>query len=83
MDQDTLDRKRRILGADHPSTLVSASNLAIDLHRLGEVEAARDLEQDTLDRRRRVLGEDHPYTLTSTRNLTIYQRQLGEATDGS
>ena len=60
LDQDTLDRRRRVLGEDHPSTLASASNLAADLRALGEVQAARDLDQDTLDRRRRVLGDDHP-----------------------
>ena len=65
LDQDTLDRHRRVLGEDHPDTLTSASNLAADLRALGEVQAARDLDQDTLDRRRRVLGEDHPDTLRS------------------
>ena len=50
LDQDTLDRRRRVLGDDHPSTLNSATNLAIDLRQLGEVQAARDLDQDTLAR---------------------------------
>ena len=63
LDQDTLDRMRRILGEDHPSTLNSANNLAADLRALGEVQAARDLDQDTLNRRCRILGEDHPDTL--------------------
>ena len=36
LDQDTLDRRRRILGEDHPATLASASNLANDLRALGE-----------------------------------------------
>ncbi len=49
----------------------SASNLAIDLRALGEVQATRDLEQDTLNRRRRVLGADHPSTLISAFNLAI------------
>ena len=31
LDQDTLDRKRRVLGEDHPDTLTSANNLAADL----------------------------------------------------
>ena len=44
------------LGPDHPDTLYSANDLANDLNRLGEVQAACDLHQDTLDRRRRVLG---------------------------
>ena len=38
LDQDTLDRRRRALGADHPDTLASASNLAFDLRALGEAD---------------------------------------------
>jgi hypothetical protein len=36
LDQDTLDRRRRILGEDHPATLTSADNLAADLRAPGE-----------------------------------------------
>jgi Tetratricopeptide repeat len=36
LDQDTLERRRRVLGEDHPDTLTSASNLADDLRLLGE-----------------------------------------------
>ncbi len=78
LDQDTLDRRRRVLGADHPSTLVSANNLAVDLRALGEVQTARGLDQDTLDRRRRVLGADHPSTLVSASNLANDLRALDE-----
>jgi hypothetical protein len=38
LDQDTLERYRRVLGADHPDTLRSARNLADDLRELGERE---------------------------------------------
>jgi hypothetical protein len=38
LDQDTLDRRRRVLGQDHPDTLASASNLATDLRALGEAD---------------------------------------------
>jgi Tetratricopeptide repeat len=74
--QDNLDRSRRVLGEDHPDTLTSATDLALDLRDLGEVQAARDLDQDTLDRRRRVLGEDHPETLASANNLAADLRAL-------
>ena len=77
LDQDTLDRRRRVLGEDHPDTLFRAC-LAADLRALGEVQAARDLDQDTLDRRRRVLGEDHPDTLDSASHLAADLRELGE-----
>ena len=65
LDEGNLTRQRRILGDDHPNTLVSANNLANDLRRLGEHQAARELDEDTLTRRRRILGENHPDTLTS------------------
>ena len=67
-----------MLGEDHPDTLTSASNLAIDLRALGETQAARELDEDTLARSRRVLGDDHPRTLTSASNLAIDLRALGE-----
>ena len=38
LDQDTLDRKRRVLGEDHPDTLTSARNLAADLRALGDAD---------------------------------------------
>jgi hypothetical protein len=46
-DEDTLTRRRRVLGDDHPGTLMSASNLADDLRQLGEHERARELDEDT------------------------------------
>ena len=38
LDQDTLDRRRRVLGEDHPGTLRSAANLAADLRALDEAD---------------------------------------------
>ena len=78
LDEDTLTRRRRVLGDDHPDTLTSASNLAVDLCALGEYQQARDLDEDTLTRRRRVLGDDHPDTLSSANNLAVDLRGLGE-----
>jgi hypothetical protein len=40
LDQDILDRRHRVLGEDHPSTLTSANNLANDLRALGEADDA-------------------------------------------
>lgn len=34
LDEDTLARRRRVLGEDHPSTQRSARNLAADTHAL-------------------------------------------------
>ena len=63
LDEDTLARRRRDLGEDHPDTLAAASNLAVSLRAAGEYQAARELDEDTLARRRRLLGEEHPETM--------------------
>src|ERR1700722_15515287 len=76
-DEDTLARRRRDLGEDHPDTLVAASNLAVSPRAAGEYQAARELDEDTLARRRRVLGEDHPDTLASADGLAIRLRAVG------
>jgi hypothetical protein len=81
LNQDTLTRSRRVLGDDHPSTLRTVGNLALDLRALGEVQAARDLNQDTLTRYRRILGDDHPDTLRTASNLAADLRALGETDD--
>jgi tetratricopeptide (TPR) repeat protein len=78
LDEDTLARRRRVLGEDHPDTLSSASNLAVDLLQVGEYERARELDEDTLARRRRVLGADDADTLSSASNLANSLLQVGE-----
>jgi len=77
LDEDTLARRRRDLGEDHPDTLAAASNLAVSLRAAGEYRAARELDEDTLARRRRVLGEDHPDTLASADGLALSLRAVG------
>jgi hypothetical protein len=62
LHEDTLIRRRRVLGDDHPDTLCSATSLADCLRAAGEVAAARELDEDTLTRSRQVLGDDHPDT---------------------
>ena len=44
------------MGEDHPDALASASNLALNLRRLGEYGEARKLDEAVLARRRLVLG---------------------------
>ncbi|MGH3868866.1 MAG: FxSxx-COOH system tetratricopeptide repeat protein, partial [Pseudonocardiaceae bacterium] len=73
-----LSLRRSVLGEDHPGTLASASNLALNLYELGQYEQARQLNEDTLTRYRRVLGEDHPHTLGSASNLAVNLDMLGQ-----
>jgi hypothetical protein len=58
LDEDTLARRRRVLGQDHPDTLSSAGSLASDLRALGEHRAARELDEEIETRRRRSPDSD-------------------------
>ena len=78
LDQDTYQRRRRLLGDDHRDTLSSAGNLAIRLSALGQNQAAADLARDTLERSKRTLGDDHPDTLASAHSLAIRLSDLGQ-----
>ena len=69
---------RRVLGAEHPNTLKSASNLATVLDRQGEVSEATRIHRETLEVQRRVLGAEHLDTLTSANNLAAVLKAQGE-----
>jgi len=65
LNEDTLARRRRVLGENHPLTLLAASNLAVSMHATGAHDAAQALDRETLARRRRTLGDGHPDTIIS------------------
>ncbi|WP_131803187.1 tetratricopeptide repeat protein, partial [Parafrankia colletiae] len=69
LDEDTFNRRRRVLGPEHPDTLASAHNLALTLRDVGKYELARELHEDTHARMQEVLGVDHPDTLISEENV--------------
>ncbi|MEU6720793.1 tetratricopeptide repeat protein [Nonomuraea sp. NPDC046802] len=65
----TLTDRERVLGPDHPDTLISRSNLAGAYESAGDLNRAIPLYEQTLTDRERVLGPDHPATLISRSNL--------------
>lgn len=68
----------RILGPDHPGTLVSRNNLALAYQDAGKLEKAINLFKQTLADSERILGSDHPNTLTSRGNLASAYQDAGE-----
>ena len=64
-----VDIRRRVLGPEHPDTLLSMNDLATNQYYDGHYNAAEKLYRETLDIERRVLGPEHPYTLISMDNL--------------
>lgn len=67
----------RMLGADHPDTLASRSNLAVAYRAAGRTTEAFPLYQRTLADCERVLGASHPDTLMSRRNLATAYHAAG------
>jgi Tetratricopeptide repeat len=78
LGQDTLQRCRRVLGPDHPATLLAAAALPLALVQLGDAEEARALAEDTLQRCQRVYGPDHPTTLYLTQTANTGRLEFDE-----
>ena len=56
MYQETLETRRRTLGAEHPDTLTSLNNLAASYYSQGRYDKAESMFRETLEIRRRTLG---------------------------
>ena len=71
-----VEKCKRDLGPEHPSTLISMANLASTFRDQGRFAEAEKLEVEVLDICQRVLGPGHPETLTSMNNLACtFQKQ--------
>jgi len=68
--------RRRVLGDDHPDTLVSLCNMGQLLVAQGKLAEAEPYFHQTLQGFRLVLGDEHPETLRSIANLGgVLQKQ--------
>jgi len=69
--------KEKVLGKEHPSTLVSMSNLAGVLSDQGKYAEAEKMHRSTLALREKVLGTNHPHTLSSRKWIAAVQSNQG------
>jgi len=67
--RETLGFKRKKLGPEHRSTLVTMGNLADTLTDEGKYSEAEQLVRETLQTEQRTLGPDHTDTLSTTMGL--------------
>jgi tetratricopeptide (TPR) repeat protein len=70
--------REKVLGAEHPDTVLSLNNLALLLHTQGDNEGARPLYERALAIREKALGPEHPSTATSLNNLALSLHDQGE-----
>jgi len=69
MQREVLAVKQRMLGAEHPDTLMTANNLAASLTRQEKYDDAEKMMREVLAVKQRVLGADRPDTLSTAGNL--------------
>jgi len=76
--REVLDRRRRLLGPDHPQVARSMSRLAYLLRNEGAYEEAESLMRESLALNRRVLGEEHLDTLIDMDVLAMILQDRGD-----
>ena len=79
--EQVLTNSTRILGQDHPHTLVSRNNLAGAYRKAGRITEAITLYEKVLTDSTRILGQDHPHTLVSRNNLAGAYLSAGRITE--
>ncbi|EUC50143.1 hypothetical protein COCMIDRAFT_82712 [Bipolaris oryzae ATCC 44560] len=76
------DSRRRVLGDEHPSTLICVANLSSTYAKQGRWKEVENLDMQVLEMAKRVLGDEHPNTLICISNLAstyLYQKRWKEA----
>ena len=68
----------RVLGADHPDTLVIRNNIAFLIGACGDPREALRLAVVLLSDHERVLGADHRYTLLTRSYIAFWTATCGE-----
>jgi tetratricopeptide (TPR) repeat protein len=75
--EETLEGKRRVLGAKHDETLLTLANLADAFRLQGRLEGARKLAEEAVALDRREIGADHPQTSVALAILASVHRDAG------
>jgi tetratricopeptide (TPR) repeat protein len=72
-----METRKRVLGIEHPDTLLGIGNLASTYRDQGRLKEAKELELQVIETRKRVLGIEHPDTLVSIGNLALTYMNQG------
>jgi tetratricopeptide (TPR) repeat protein len=76
--RDALARQRRVMEADHPSTLLTLQRLGILLNIQGRTSEAEPFFREAAEGQEKVLPADDPYTLGSLLGLARALRAQGK-----
>jgi tetratricopeptide (TPR) repeat protein len=70
MNRRALEGDEKVLGAEHPDTLISVYNLAYLLQAKGQYDNASVLYQRAIAGFQKTLGPHHPTTLACSENYS-------------
>lgn len=79
--EHAVDTNRRVLGAEHPDTLRSMSELSWTIQREGRSNDAEKFFRETLEGQRRVLGPENSDTLRTMGGLAWVLQEEGRYTE--
>jgi hypothetical protein len=71
-----LEKRKQVLGSDHPDTLQAMVNLTLTYNTLSKFHNAQTLEVAVVEKRKKLLGDNHPDTLQAMWNLALTYRSL-------
>jgi len=74
---EALSIRRRVLGDEHPDTLISINNMGFLLLAEGKLTEAEPFYREALETSRGVLGDEHPDTLRSITNMGYLLQSQG------
>nr|BFE70121.1 hypothetical protein GCM10020092_034220 [Actinoplanes digitatis] len=78
LDEQVLVEQQKLLGEDHPLTLITAGSVAGDLRGLGHYREALERDKKTYASWQDVIGERHARTLAALNNLATSYRLIGD-----
>jgi hypothetical protein len=72
LEVQVIETRKRVLGAEHPSTLTSMNNLAHTFYLQGRNEEAIQLMEGVVKSLEATIGPNHPYTQKASRSLNLW-----------
>jgi hypothetical protein len=78
LEVQVMQMRKRVLGDEHPDTLLSTHNLALTLYSQARREEALVIMESCVQSRQQVLGEQHPDTQLSLGTLKGWRAECGE-----
>ena len=76
-----MEKRKHLLGEEHPDTLTSMANLASTYWNQGKLKEAEALQVVVIEKMKHLLGEEHPDTLSSMGNLASTYGNQGKWKD--